>query len=161
MDTNHLYTKKTVSRLLSISRANLDHSLPREVHSRPTALIQFLRVWDQFPRLRVSESRPTPQSIRVNVRRLNRAERNLIYAPKFPKPQQESWFVAASDESSRKLLSLQRLTLSSGNGYVALEIPADVTAETIMVRVLSDGWRGVDFEKSISWNTPRTEIDAK
>jgi hypothetical protein len=74
----------------------------------------------------------------------------MVYAPKFPKPQQESWFVIVSDATGR-LLALQRLTLSGRDGSVELDISKDFVGGVITLRVLSDGWRGVDVEKKVEW----------
>lgn len=92
----------------------------------------------------------------MHVRRLNRGytDRNLIYAPKFTKPQQESWFVLAMDSTGQRLLALQRLTLTGrggGEGYTELDIPGDYNGKVVNVAVLSDGWRGVSIEKSATW----------
>jgi hypothetical protein len=76
----------------------------------------------------------------------------MVYAPKFPKPQQESWFVIASD-SGGKLLALQRLTLSGRESSVELDVPKDFTGEFVTLRILSDGRRGVDFEKTVAWKS--------
>jgi hypothetical protein len=94
--------------------------------------------------------------MRVHVRRLNHpyTDRNLVYAPRFTKPQQESWFILISDRSGARIFGLERLTLSGrggGEGSVNFQIPPDYTEESLEVRVLSDGWRGVDLEKRVSW----------
>lgn len=153
--SHHQYATKSVSELLTISRDKLDHRLPKDVCPLECAVdTQFLRVWESLPRLKVEETQTSSNTLRVRVRRLNRGftDRNMVYAPKFPKPQQESWFVIASD-SSGKLLALQRLTMSGRESSVELDIPKDFTGESVTLRVLSDGWRGVDFEKPVAWKS--------
>jgi len=76
----------------------------------------------------------------------------MIYAPKFPKPQQESWFVIASD-SGGNLLALKRLSMSGREGSIELDIPKDFTGESVTLRILSDGWRGIDIEKTVAWKS--------
>jgi hypothetical protein len=44
----------------------------------------------------------------------------------------------------------QRLTLSGRESSVELDVPKDFTGESIRLRILSDGWRGVDFEKTVA-----------
>ena len=112
-----------------------------------------MRVWESIPRLKVEETRLSPKAIRVRVRRLNRGytDRNLVYAPKFSKPQQESWFVLAVDSTGQKLLTLQRLTMSGREGSVELEIPRDYSGNSVTVMVVSDGWRGITVEKNVPW----------
>jgi len=81
-------------------------------------------------------------------------ERSFVYAPKFPKPQQEGWFVVAVDSVGEQLLNLQRLTLSgrgAGEGNVELDIPAGYVGSSLKIVVISDGWRDIKVEKSIAW----------
>ena len=115
-----------------------------------------MRVWESIPRLKVEETQLSSTAIRVHVHRLNRGytDRNLVYAPKFPKPQQESWFVLAVDSTGEKLLTLQRLTLygrGGGEGSVELEIPGDHGGKSVTIIVVSDGWRGIIVEKNVPW----------
>jgi len=111
---------------------------------------------DAIPRIRVDESRSSTHSLRIHVRRLNRGytDRNLIYAPKFPKPQQESWFVLASDSQKQKLFALQRVTLSgrgNGEGSTEVQIPSTYAGESVHLTVISDGWREIIVEKVVEW----------
>jgi antiviral helicase SLH1 len=113
-----------------------------------------LRVWESIPRIKIEETQLSSKAIRVRVRRLNRGytDRNLVYAPKFPKPQQESWFVLAVDSTGQKLLKLQRLTMfgrGGGEGNTDLEIPGDYSGRSVTVIVVSDGWRGITVEKNV------------
>jgi antiviral helicase SLH1 len=124
-----------------------------------------MRVWESIPRMKVEETQTSSKTLRVHIRRLNRGytDRNLIYAPKFSKPQQESWFVIASDASGERLLALQRVTLSGrggGDGTVELQLPTDYTGESLVVKVVSDGWRGVDVENVVAWKHSENVIDA-
>jgi hypothetical protein len=151
----HEYATKSISQVLSIPRDKLDHRLPKEVFPAGCMVDdKFLRVWESLPRLRVEETQTPSKTLRVRVRRLNRGytDRNMIYAPKFPKPQQESWFVIASD-SGGKLLALQRLSMSGREGSTELNIAKDFTGESVTLRVVSDGWRGVDIEKTVAWKS--------
>ena len=114
-----------------------------------------MRVWESIPRLRVEETQISSKAIRVRVRRLNRGctVRNLVYAPIFPKPQQESWFVLALDSTGQKLLALQRLTMTGrggGEGSVELEV-GNYNDESVTIMVVSDGWRGITVEKNVAW----------
>ena len=83
-------------------------------------------------------------------------DRNLVYAPNFPKPQQESWFILALDSTRQQLLALQRVTMSGrggGEGTVELEVPGDYSGVTVIIAVISDGWRGISAEKNVVWNS--------
>jgi hypothetical protein len=92
----------------------------------------------------------------VHIQRLNRGytDRNFVYAPKFPKPQQESWFVFVSDTTGQRILGLQRLILSGRGGgeeNVDIEISNDFVGDSLVIKVLSDGWRGIDVEEKVIW----------
>lgn len=154
--TLHAYANKSLGELLAIPRGKLDSRLPKEVLSPVDVTnAQFLRVWDSIPRIAIQDTKQVSGTLRVQIRRLNRGytDRNLIYAPKFSKPQQESWFVCATSSDGDKLLSLQRLSLNGrGDGSVELKIPESFVGVEILVKVLSDGWRGVDVEKPVVWN---------
>lgn len=122
-----------------------------------------MRVWEAVPRVKLEETQ-SGNKLKIRLRRLNRGytDRNLIYSPKFPKPQQESWFVLAADPTSQRILSLQRLTLSGrngGEGSTDLRIPDGFNADSLVVRILSDGWRGVDVEKTIKWRNSEDTVD--
>jgi len=154
--TPHEYASNSMAQLLSMPRDKLDNHLPKEV-GLPLSLTndQFFRVWESIPRLKVEGSQTSSKTLRVHIRRLNHGYTNnrLLYAPRFPKSQQESWFVLASGPNDQRLLALQRVTLSGrggGDASVQLDIPA-FDGDSVMVRVLSDGWRGVDEEKQVKW----------
>jgi hypothetical protein len=158
--TKHEYGSKSIAQLLSIPKNQLDNQLPREVSTSLSCSAngKFLKIWETIPRLKAQASQQSAASIRVHVRRLNRAytDRSLIYAPNFTKPQQESWFVLVTDASEDKIFGLERLTLSGrggGEGAVNIEIPGDYKAGSLVVRVLSDGWRGVDFKTRVPWKS--------
>ena len=115
-----------------------------------------MRVWDAIPRLSLQETQNGSNTLSVRVRRLNRGytDRHLVHAPKFPKQQQESWFVVAFSPDRQRLLALERLSLfgrGAGEGSVELKIPENFVSDTVIVKVLSDGWRGIDVERTIAW----------
>jgi|SRR5579862_6953811 hypothetical protein len=122
-----------------------------------------MRVWEAVPRVKVDETQ-SGNNLKIRLRRLNRgySDRNLIYSPKFPKPQQESWFALAVDPTSQRILGLQRLTLSGrsgGEGSTDLRISDRFNGASLVVRILSDGWRGVDVEKTIKWRNSEDTVD--
>ena len=121
-------------------------------------------MWDAIPRLAIHESQNTSRNLRVHVRRLNRGydDRNSVYAPKFPKSQHESWFVVAFVPAGDRLLALERLSMSGrggAEGSVELKIPENFTGDSLVVKVLSDGWRGVDVEKTVAWTKATIAVD--
>jgi hypothetical protein len=85
-----------------------------------------------------------------------------VYAPKFPKSQHETWFVVAFVPAGDRLLALERLGMSGrggAEGSVELKIPENFTGDSLVVKVLSDGWRGVDVEKTVAWTKATTAVD--
>lgn len=62
--------------------------------------------------------------------------------------------MVVSDSKNQRLLALQRLTLSGQGGKegtVEMDIPANFTGDSLILRIISDGWRGVDVEKAVPW----------
>jgi len=113
--------------LFSVPTENLDRNLPREVYFLCTfSNRQFFNVLAAIPRLDVRAARTERGTLLIQVKRLNPGytDRNLVYAPRFPKPQQESWFVLAADEAEEKVLALQRVTMPK-IASVELEIPSE------------------------------------
>ena len=68
----------------------------------------------------------------------------------------------AADPTSQRILGLQRVTLSGrsgGEGSTDLRISDGFNGGSLVVRILSDGWRGVDVEKTIKWRNSEDTVD--
>jgi antiviral helicase SLH1 len=107
----------------------------------------------------VSIAEANALSITINLKRLNQiVEREArIYAPKFPKPQSESWFVIVADLTRDEITAVKRVGWTSGNRK--LEAGSKPTAKTTIklppgeagqarkfdVLVVSDAYPGLEY----------------
>ncbi|PSS00629.1 activating signal cointegrator 1 complex subunit 3 [Coniella lustricola] len=73
---------------------------------------RFLRAASTLPNVTVSVDDVTSQSLTVTLRRLNPLlERDArIYAPRFPKPQNEGWFVIVGDLARDEVYAIKRVS---------------------------------------------------
>ena len=71
---------------------------------------KVLKALDRLPQLQLAVSDVTALGFSVNISRLNASfdREHRIYAPRYPKPQSEGFFVIASDVSNGSILALKR-----------------------------------------------------
>jgi antiviral helicase SLH1 len=118
-----------------------------------------------LPDLNVSVSNITAVGFTVNISRTKPLEskEGRMYAPQFPKPQTEGFFLVVSKSGSDELVALKRINWpSSGGGRQAgrgrlstnttVHIPQDGESRTLDVSVLSDGYIGME------WAVEKVEI---
>ncbi|EAQ88122.1 hypothetical protein CHGG_04741 [Chaetomium globosum CBS 148.51] len=123
-----------------------------------------------LPKLNVSVDDVKTGSVTVNLRRLNPVtEREArMYAPRFPKPQTEGWFVVVGDFARDEVLGVKRVGWRPANNQSArdgrravVEVGERPTARTVVkvpaagegagkgrsvdVMVLSDGYVGMEW----------------
>jgi len=77
---------------------------------------RFARAVSFLPNVSVSLSEATGQSLTVDLKRLNPlVDRDArIFAPKFPKPQTEGWFVVVADVERDEVIAVKRVGWSAG-----------------------------------------------
>ena len=124
-----------------------------------------------LPKLNVSVDDVKTGSVTVNLRRLNPVtEREArMYAPRFPKPQTEGWFVVVGDFARDEVLGVKRVGWRPGNNKAGndgrravVEVGERPTARAVVkvpvgggeggeegrkvdVMVLSDGYVGMEW----------------
>lgn len=122
---------------------------------------RFTKVLSMLPNVKVSVDDITALSITVNLRRLNPVvEREArIYAPKFPKPQTEGWFVVVGHIAKDEVYAVKRVGWSAGAGKT-VSIGSKPSARAVIklpdaenrqsrkldVMVVSDGYVGLQFQ---------------
>ena len=127
--------------------------VPASQHNR------FTRAVSVLPNVEVSIAEANALSITINLKRLNQiVEREArIYAPKFPKPQSESWFVIVADLTRDEVTAVKRVGWTSSNRK--LEAGSKPTAKTTIklppgeagqarkfdVLVVSDAYPGLEY----------------
>lgn len=138
--------------------------LARELKIPQATQQRFLRAASVLPHLIVGVEDLTSHSLTVSLKRSNPlVERDArIYAPRFPKPQNESWFVVVGDLARDEVYAIKRVGWGQGGaGKLAgvgskptarssIKLPEAVaSAETkrmVDVLVLSDGYVGMQYQ---------------
>ncbi|KAJ3352530.1 activating signal cointegrator 1 complex subunit [Entophlyctis luteolus] len=89
---------------------------------------------------------------KVTLRRQNSRGNSdfKVHAPKFPKVQTESWFVALGKKTSKELVDLKRVASNSDSDVRVLRcslqfrVGVDSGVEEYSIHILSDGYLGLD-----------------
>ncbi|KAI0972748.1 Sec63 Brl domain-containing protein [Xylaria arbuscula] len=130
--------------------------VPASQHNR------FSRAVSILPHISIAAENITALSLTVSLRRLNPiVERDgRIFAPKYPKPQTEGWFVIVCDQAKNEIIAVKRVGWSQGPGQ-SVKVGSKPTAKTVIklpepdqngngrkvdVLVLSDGYIGMRYE---------------
>ncbi|KFG83904.1 activating signal cointegrator 1 complex subunit 3 [Metarhizium anisopliae] len=123
--------------------------------SRVARAVSFL------PNVSVSTSDVTALSVTVNIKRINAlVDREArIYAPKFPKPQTEGWFVLVGDITRDEVIAVKRATWaapgakslgqsSTPSVKTVIKLPEAVggQARKVDILVVSDGYVGLEYK---------------
>ncbi|KPM39806.1 putative helicase mug81 [Neonectria ditissima] len=154
-DTKDMTTLAKVSALNHAQASQLAKKLgvPNSQASR------FSRTVDVLPNLAVSIDEATALSVKVGLKRLNPLVEHSarIYAPKFPKPQTESWFVIVADVARDEVIAVKRVGWSAAPGRnlgpgmrpsarTTIKLPEAEAgqARKLDVLVVSDGYLGLD-----------------
>jgi antiviral helicase SLH1 len=121
----------------------------------------FSKAAAMIPNLAISVDDVTSLSLTVSLKRINQvSERDArIYAPKFPKPQTEGWFVVVGDVNKDEIMAIKRVGWSQGPGkklglgskpsaraVIKLPEPKNGEARKVDVLVLSDGYTNMEFQ---------------
>lgn len=138
--------------------------LARELKIPQATQQRFLRAASVLPHLIVGVEDLTSHSLTVSLKRSNPlVERDArIYAPRFPKPQNESWFVVVGDLARDEVYAIKRVGWGQGGaGKLAgvgskptarssIKLPEAVASaelkRTVDVLVLSDGYVGMQYQ---------------
>lgn len=135
---------------------------------------RFAKAAAALPDVKVSVPAATAQSVAVELRRLNPVtEREArIYAPRFPKPQTEGWFVIVADAAADEVMAVQRLGWSAPRKNAAggqpqavavgarpsaranIKLPEVAQGRKLDVFVVSDAYVGLKY------HVPGVEIPA-
>ncbi|KAL2142769.1 hypothetical protein VTI28DRAFT_786 [Corynascus sepedonium] len=168
-NTKHTPLKEIAK--LAASKPQLLQKLARERLAVPASqLPRFAKAAAALPDLAVAVEDVRAGSLAVGLRRLNAVtEREArIYAPRFPKPQTEGWFVVVGDLARDEVLAVKRVGWrASSNGKnregrrAVVEVGERPTARAVVkvplvdaevekgrkvdVLVLSDGYVGMEW----------------
>ena len=155
---------RTLNELVKAPRQTIERAAGAAGISK-SMMHRFSQALQQLPDLKVSVSSIDAQGFLVNVARLRPMENReaRMFAPKFPKPQTEGFFVLVYASGTDDLLALKRLGWSSSsnerNSRAAkpttqsrVKLPEVAQERFVDLVVLSDGYIGM------GWKAEKIEI---
>ncbi|KAI0132303.1 Sec63 Brl domain-containing protein [Xylariales sp. AK1849] len=150
----------TLQKLSTLARPKVD-DLAKKLHIPNPQQGRFSRAASILPNVSVRTEEVTALFLTVSLKRINSiVEREArIYAPKYPKPQSEGWFVIVCDTANDEILAVKRAGWSQGPGKsistgakptarVVLKLPEqDRSGKSWKVDVLvaSDAYIGLEY----------------
>lgn len=140
-------------------------SLAKQLSVPPHQQPRFAKAASQLPNLAVSvpPAETTALGITVDLRRLNAlTERDAhVYAPRFPKPQNEGWFVLLAEPARDDVLAVKRAGWSGGGpgrsvavgskptARVSIKVPEAAQGKKLEVIVVSDAYVGLEYRVAV------------
>lgn len=124
----------------------------------PALHAQAEKVADTLPNLKISVVDVSATGLAVNVARLNAATQPeyRVWAPKFPKPQSEGFFVIVADITKDEVLALKRISWQSGTkaqsdsgkpiSRSVFKLPPSEVDRMVDVLVVSDAYVGMSWK---------------
>lgn len=162
VDAEKTKDKTTLQKLSAMNHGQLT-ALASSLNVPQGTQQRFLQTASILPNVVVSVDDVTSQSMTVTLKRLNAlVERDArIYAPRFPKPQNEGWFVVVGDVARDEVYAIRRVGWAQGPGKGAsagsrvsarasIKLPEAGAAagqkRVVDVLVLSDGYVGMQYQ---------------
>lgn len=118
---------------------------------------QALKAAEALPNLHIDIADPTAYQVTVNIRRVNPAQKDYrMYAPKYPKPQSEGFFLIVSDVGKKQVVALKRITWPIGpdsskqrpanTARTIFKVPEHDKPLTLHAAIISDGYVGMQWD---------------
>jgi antiviral helicase SLH1 len=152
----------TALQKLSMRNKSQIEKLAKELNVPASQQARFIRAISAIPNVGVTAENITASSLNVGLKRLNAIieREGRIFAPKYPKPQTEGWFVIVCDKAKDEIIAVKRVGWSQGPGQsvkvgtrptakAVIKLPApekDGSGRKVDVLVLSDGYIGMQYE---------------
>lgn len=118
----------------------------------------FTKAASTLPHLQTTITSATPSRLSLEITRRNAplTRDAKMYAPKFPKPQTEGFFVVVSDAGTRGLVAIKRVGWNAGERRVrcSVGLPVHEGVLGVVVEVVSDGYVGME------WGVGKVEVEA-
>ncbi|KAI1852439.1 hypothetical protein JX266_002617 [Neoarthrinium moseri] len=149
-----------LQKLSTMTRPQVEQ-LAKKLHVPQSQQNKFGRAASIIPNVSVKTEDVTALSLTVSLKRLNAiVEREgRIYAPKYPKPQSEGWFVVVCDVARDEIIAVKRVGWSQGPGKsvgvgtkptakAKLKLPEpdrSGKARKVDVLVVSDAYVGLEY----------------
>lgn len=110
----------------------------------------------------------TIQMNRLVLDKNNKTHDGRVHAPRFPKPQYESWWLVLGDPATDELLALKRVSMRNGpnetltnrvTSTLYFDTPEHLGKHSYQLYVISDGYLGLDQTIDINFET-RMDLDS-
>ncbi|KAF1999651.1 Sec63-domain-containing protein [Amniculicola lignicola CBS 123094] len=122
----------------------------------PAAIKRFMEPVARLPNVKVAVPNANAATINVALERLNPARSTAggirIYAPRYPKPQTEGYFVIISYSGTDEILALKRVGWQQNSGArsklqasTRFSMPPEAQGKKVDVEVLSDAYLGMSW----------------
>lgn len=138
---------------------------PRAVHQR------IHKALAQLPQLRVSANDISALGLTVLLHRQNsvQSKDHHIYAPRFPKPQTEGYFVLITSKQTSEVLALKRVSwfapgkmgsVQRPTARAKIRLPDSADPRSVHIRVISDSYIGMEWSiDAVDIPAPPTVVD--
>nr|POE89847.1 putative helicase mug81 [Quercus suber] len=152
---------RTLQQATTATRAELEAVL-QQLHLPVAAHARVVKALSQLPQLRVAVADVNALGLVVQLTRLNpfQDKQYRVYAPRYPKPQTEGFFVLVSDAASQQgeILALKRVSWPSPDKAprgassshpstrVSLKLPPSGVERRVLVQVVSDSYIGMQWD---------------
>jgi antiviral helicase SLH1 len=151
----------TLEKLSSLTQPKMKQ-LAKQLSLPPAQESRFLHAAAAIPNVGVSVTNVNALSMTVNLKRNNAiSERDgRVYAPRYPKPQTEGWFVILADVAKDEVVAVKRVGWSAEGGKV-VKTGTKPTAQSVLqlpppdashpgsrkldVLVISDAYIGLEY----------------
>lgn len=148
---------------------NLMDAVLKSLDLPPSTHPRAFKALAQLPQLRVNVADVNPDSITMHLARLNKTldQEHKMYAPRFPKPQTEGFFVVVSDPNKDEIVALKRVSWPSAersrgaardgkmSTRATIRLPESESERTLEVKVVSDGYVGME------WRLERVQVPVR
>ncbi|RYP91232.1 hypothetical protein DL770_002624 [Monosporascus sp. CRB-9-2] len=167
-NVNNLKDTTSLQKLSTLPRTQVKQ-LAKKLNVPNSQQDSFASAVSNIPNLNVKAEDVTALSLTVSLERLNPVVQReaRIYAPKYPKPQTEGWFVVVCDVARDEILAVKRAGWNQGPGQsvdvgaipttkTVIKLPEpnrDGNARNVDVLVLSDAYVGMEY-KVLGVNIP-------
>ncbi|KAK0930262.1 putative steryl acetyl hydrolase mug81 [Friedmanniomyces endolithicus] len=154
----HQTTPKNMVEATTMSREEMTGVL-RQVGVPNAEQAKAFKALSQLPQLRVGVADVGALGLTVHLARLNAVQDKdyRIFAPRYPKPQTEGYFVLVTDAAKGEIVALKRVSWPSvdknrGGGAgrpstkAVIKLPRSEVERRLRVVVLSDSYIGMEWE---------------
>lgn len=147
----------------TMPRKEMEAVLSKRLNLPPASHPRIFKALSMLPQLKVSVDNVNALGMTVVLSRLNPAQDSeyRMYAPRFPKPQTEGFFLVVTDPKTNEIVALKRISWPSKDGArggnaqrsnprpstkANVRLPPSDRERTLEVKVISDGYVGMEWK---------------